>query len=236
MEPETTPNVTSEGQDGPTGGQADDVVADPVETPPETPEAAAPSPEPAAPAPTPEPLKPAAEATKAPQGKAQARLAELEQQFDADDFDPYSREGKAVVKEIAKLSGVVASEYANEQATWQAEAEEYELPVKTLKSEWKAAKDSLPAHLQTQEGIEVAYRARLAAKKEPPTPAPAKPKAAKPTPVISPGQVLPRGAGSVPPQPPTPDERTIEQRVIDGDKDLLKQFREATEAHFAGRR
>lgn len=231
---ETTTTATSEGTDGPAGGQGEDTIAPQVEDVTET---KAEEPEPVKPEPQ-KPAEPKPEPAKAerPKSKDEARFAELEAQIDATEFDPWSTEGKKVIKEHARLAARIEAQPALERAIWADDSEEYGCTVKQCKAEWTAAEAALPAHLRTAEGVEVAYRARMAAraKPEPAVPAPAKPKP-KATPVISPGQVLPRGAGSVPPQPAAPDERTIEQKVIDGDKGTLDTFKAAYQEFFSKR-
>lgn len=242
-------------QDSTMGGAGEDDVetTTATETAPAEPKEPETEPEPEKPA------KPAAKKAAEPEEKPERerdeagrfvsplekRLADLESKIDADDFDPYSKEGKQIIKEHARVAGQVAAMPANENAVFADYADRYDLTTKEARAAWKETIKSLPDKYKNDQGAaNYAYEQKLAAlqaeKAEKsaaattvttPAPLPPKPKA-KGTPVIAAGQVLPRGVGSVPPQPPTEDPRSLEDRVKDGDPATLKQFREAFAGYF----
>lgn len=235
--------VGSEGQDGPGGNQAaDSVVGDAAsETPaaesavetaavdaeivPETATVAIPE-EPKTPVTVSAPI--------APKTPSQKRLEELEAKIDEETFDPYTKEGKQVIKEHARVAGKVEAEPLQQQiqsiSLYSREAAELGVPVSALEKVWTEVEKSIPAKHKTQEVVEYAYQQRLEEMKKAKA-TPVKPRVAA-TPVIAPGQVLPRGAGSVPPQPVAEDTRTVEERVLAGDKKTLDDFKGAYEGFF----
>jgi hypothetical protein len=246
--------TSGEGQDGPGGGNAPDTLDgnaadEPVEGNPPGENAAPADPadggEPSPPAPPTPPAEPkrVAETPKIEpdQSPAQKRLAEIEAKVSDDAFDPFSKDGKALILEHSRVAAQVAAEPLSRKVTnatvYDDLSEQYEMPASELKRIWQETKKSIPEQFKGEQGaLDYAFHQNVIKAKAQKTPPPAPKKAApKPTPVISPGQVLPRGVGSVPPQPPPADERTIEERVIAGDPATKKQFADAW-SDFFGRK
>lgn len=215
---------TGQGDDGATGGSGNDTLMGDAAPQQTVPAQAAPDPV----KPT-EPVKEPEKPTEQPKvepfvSDAVKRLAELDSAIDKEDFDPYSPAGKAIIKEHAHMVARVESQPGNEAAVWTSLSDEYDLSVKQLKSMWQETCKGMPDKFKgNQAAAEYAFLQKIesfkAAKNKAPAPKP------KETPVIAPGQVLPRGAGSVPPQPPSTDERTLEEKVLAGDKSTLDKFK-----------
>lgn len=223
--------VAGEGNDGPGGGEAPDTVTEPVEAVEPEPVA-----EPVVEAKEPEVKSEPAKIEAKPAGRKsanQARLDELEAKIDDDAFDPFSKDGKSVIKEHARVVARVENEPTREVTVWTQLSEEHDMTVKELKQQWTETLKSMPEKFKGNEAAETyAFEQRIAGIKAARSQPKPKPAPNTGTPVIAKGQVLPRGAGSVPPQPKPVDNRTVEERVLAGDPETLKQFASAYSNYF----
>lgn len=168
---------------------------------------------------------------------AQKRLEELDAKIDDEYFNFNSIEGKAVLKEHSRVAARVVAEPIQQKlhtaTVFTGYAQEYDIPEKDCIAIWKDVQKTISPKFRGDSSAETyEFVKRLEAHKAVPVPDKPKPKPVA-TPVIAPGQVLPRGVGSVPPQPVAADSRTIEERLRAGDKETILQFKGAYEDFFS---
>lgn len=198
-----------------------DLEPDAPETP--TTEAAAPAAEPEKkPETTPAPV--ASEPPAPSKTASEIRLEELDAQIKADEFDAYTKDGRAALAEYARVAAKVEAEPLRRQlhdaTIWSNLAEEHEIPVKTLRSTWADVTKALPG--RSQDVLDYEFERRIGelktTKKDPPAAA-AEPAPSAPTP---PSQrripIKPSNGNVAPPvgtpqgnRPPTPVRDAGEQ-------------------------
>lgn len=179
--------------------------------------------------------------------------AELEEALEAIQSDDALSDGQKKAESYKlKLAGEDratrrrAAKTDNYSNFTKADAKQYGVTPEQVDETWQASWRECAKVLgknATQDQITAAatvvYRQALAALEDAP-PIPAVPgkapvKAAPRNPVIAKGQVLPRGVGNIPPQPKAADTRTVEEKLLAGDKDTIKQF-ENIHTEFFGNR
>lgn len=208
--------------------KAEDPKSDEVEV-----EAKAAEPKPAA---TPEPavaVAPASPAVPAdrPKTVSELRLIELETKIDAEDFDPYSKDGKAIIKEHAKVAAKVEFEplqaQLHDSTVWQNLSDDHDIPVKDLKVMWAETVKSMPEkHKGNQGAMDYAFEQRIAAakaEKAEPEAKPDKPTTKAKVPIQTrPGAVSPVVA--IPHRPPAPGSDPAEDFAKSVSREELATF------------
>lgn len=136
-----------------------------------------------------------------------AQLKAIEAKIQAEDFDPYSKDGKQAYLDHANLAAQVQANYvASAAASWEIAEDEHGIPARQLQKMWRDARDEVRQELgrDSEDAATILWKQKVAAAKNK-IPAKVvsgnKPTVA-PTPITaSGGRTVPPAARAVPPQP-----------------------------------
>lgn len=155
-------------------------ASEPAQEPPVTPAAA-----PVVPVTPPAQAAPVQQQQSPAPTAAQLRLQQIEQTMLADDFDGYTKEGRALQVEHGRIAAIVVAEpiqqQLHESTVWQNLADEHDLSTKELRAAWKTTESTIdPKYRNNQAVMDFAFGQELtrlkAAKAAPVTPAVVDPK------------------------------------------------------------